>query len=351
MFQPEIIIPLESLGAILATVRSETVDDLVKSSEPNLLSRWLSTKLLPVFSLVANHPSIKTHSINFFNLGLTPIGVFHRILVLQYPIVKMKVAICLLLLVVAQVHCLSGSNGGGDGFYPRGTNSNNQPQTGAQGSSTGPHPADTLDNRLERGGQHSADSDSPHNGNNNAPYSPPKLNEDEQDLFDDFDLDLAMEGLPSPEEVAQAFGGGEEEPLPLHDQSQAGQPGANQHSQNQYPQQQNIQEQQQNNLQQSQQLSGQSTPGGLGTSSSIGSGTKMYGGANLSKADKEYIFEGLRRLYTRKVLPLEEASKYSHFGSPPMSPSDFEAKPMVLIIGQYSVGKTSFIRSLVGVRA
>ena len=29
-----------------------------------------------------------------------------------------------------------------------------------------------------------------------------------------------------------------------------------------------------------------------------------------------------------------------------MGPSDFDAKPMVLILGQYSVGKTSFIRSL-----
>lgn len=50
---------------------------------------------------------------------------------------------------------------------------------------------------------------------------------------------------------------------------------------------------------------------------------------------------------SHQVLPLEIASKYSHFGSPPLGPSDFEAKPMVLILGQYSVGKTSFIRSLV----
>ena len=63
--------------------------------------------------------------------------------------------------------------------------------------------------------------------------------------------------------------------------------------------------------------------------------------------DKDFIFEGLKNLYKKKVLPLEIASKYSHFSSPPMGPSDFEAKPMVLIIGQYSVGKTSFIRSLV----
>ena len=54
----------------------------------------------------------------------------------------------------------------------------------------------------------------------------------------------------------------------------------------------------------------------------------------------------MKNLYRKKVLPLEIASKYAHFASPPMGPSDFEAKPMVLILGQYSVGKTSFIRSL-----
>ncbi|CAM9541226.1 unnamed protein product, partial [Choristocarpus tenellus] len=46
------------------------------------------------------------------------------------------------------------------------------------------------------------------------------------------------------------------------------------------------------------------------------------------------------------ILPLEESSKFSHFHSPPLNPADFDAKPMVLIVGQYSVGKTSFIRSL-----
>jgi EH domain-containing protein 1 len=62
--------------------------------------------------------------------------------------------------------------------------------------------------------------------------------------------------------------------------------------------------------------------------------------------DKDIVFQGLKDLYRKKVLPLEIASKYSHFGSPPLGPSDFDAKPMVLILGQYSVGKTSFIRSL-----
>lgn len=89
--------------------------------------------------------------------------------------------------------------------------------------------------------------------------------------------------------------------------------------------------------------------GGGGANSGTGSSNKMlYGTAagDLSQLDKDLIFEGLKNLYKKKVLPLEVASKYSHFASPPMGPSDFEAKPMVLILGQYSVGKTSFIRSL-----
>lgn len=69
-------------------------------------------------------------------------------------------------------------------------------------------------------------------------------------------------------------------------------------------------------------------------------------GSDLSQVDKDFIFEGLKKLYKKKILPLEMSSKYSQFGSPPLGPSDFEAKPMVLILGQYSVGKTSFIRSL-----
>ena len=68
----------------------------------------------------------------------------------------------------------------------------------------------------------------------------------------------------------------------------------------------------------------------------------------LESFDKNLIFAGLKRMYRKKILPLELSSKYGHFHSPPLSPSDFEAKPMVLLLGQYSVGKTSFIRYLLG---
>jgi len=69
---------------------------------------------------------------------------------------------------------------------------------------------------------------------------------------------------------------------------------------------------------------------------------------DLNQFNKELIFAGLKRLYRKKILPLELSSKYGHFHSPPLSPSDFDAKPMVLLLGQYSVGKTSFIQYLLG---
>jgi len=72
------------------------------------------------------------------------------------------------------------------------------------------------------------------------------------------------------------------------------------------------------------------------------------GGPDLSQFDKDVIFSGLKRLYRKKIRPLELSSKYGHFHSPPLSPSDFDSKPMVLLLGQYSVGKTSFIRYLLG---
>jgi EH domain-containing protein 1 len=69
---------------------------------------------------------------------------------------------------------------------------------------------------------------------------------------------------------------------------------------------------------------------------------------DLSSFDKDYILHGLARLYRKKILPLELSSRYGHFHSPPLAPSDFDAPPMVMLLGQYSVGKTSFIKYLLG---
>mmetsp|Transcript_19149 Transcript_19149/g.32938 ORF Transcript_19149/g.32938 Transcript_19149/m.32938 type:complete len:548 (+) Transcript_19149:333-1976(+) len=60
------------------------------------------------------------------------------------------------------------------------------------------------------------------------------------------------------------------------------------------------------------------------------------------------IIDGLKQIYFQKVKPLEETFKFGHFFSPLMTESDFEAKPSVLLLGQYSTGKTTFIKYLLG---
>lgn len=56
------------------------------------------------------------------------------------------------------------------------------------------------------------------------------------------------------------------------------------------------------------------------------------------------VSEGLKKLYKTKLLPLEESYKFHEFHSPALEDADFDNKPMVLLVGQYSTGKTSFIR-------
>jgi len=58
------------------------------------------------------------------------------------------------------------------------------------------------------------------------------------------------------------------------------------------------------------------------------------------------VSDGLRKLYKTKMLPLEDFYKFHDFHSPPLDDPDFDAKPMILLIGQYSTGKTTFIRYL-----
>lgn len=58
------------------------------------------------------------------------------------------------------------------------------------------------------------------------------------------------------------------------------------------------------------------------------------------------VVEGLKRLYKSKILPLEEFYSFHEFHSPPLEDADFDAKPMILLVGQYSTGKTTFIKYL-----
>ena len=58
------------------------------------------------------------------------------------------------------------------------------------------------------------------------------------------------------------------------------------------------------------------------------------------------VIDGLKKIYRTKLKPLEELYKFGDFYNPIMRDSDFDAKPSVLFLGQYSTGKTSFIRYL-----
>lgn len=60
------------------------------------------------------------------------------------------------------------------------------------------------------------------------------------------------------------------------------------------------------------------------------------------------IFENLRDVYNKKIKPVEEHCLFSKFGSPPLTDGELGAKPIVLLLGQYSTGKTSFIQHLLG---
>ncbi|XP_068212195.1 EH domain-containing protein 3 isoform X1 [Palaemon carinicauda] len=78
----------------------------------------------------------------------------------------------------------------------------------------------------------------------------------------------------------------------------------------------------------------------------------MFSWMNKDEAKKksldvyENVLDGLRKVYKAKVYPLETSYQFHDFHSPALDDPDFDAKPMILLVGQYSTGKTTFIRYL-----
>lgn len=54
------------------------------------------------------------------------------------------------------------------------------------------------------------------------------------------------------------------------------------------------------------------------------------------------LIDELKRSYRTKIRPLEDAYKFSDFHSNALTDTDFDAKPMVLLLGQYSTGKSAY---------
>jgi EH domain-containing protein 3/EH domain-containing protein 1 len=66
------------------------------------------------------------------------------------------------------------------------------------------------------------------------------------------------------------------------------------------------------------------------------------------KSHYHSLLDGLKTIYKSKIKPIEEAFHYDYFQSASLTDTDIDAKPMVLLLGQYSVGKTTFIKHLLG---
>ncbi|KAJ7298040.1 hypothetical protein O6H91_Y020400 [Diphasiastrum complanatum] len=66
----------------------------------------------------------------------------------------------------------------------------------------------------------------------------------------------------------------------------------------------------------------------------------------ISESSVTSVIDGLKRLYLEKLKPLEVTYHFNDFVSQTLSESDFDAKPMVMLLGQYSTGKTTFIKHL-----
>lgn len=56
----------------------------------------------------------------------------------------------------------------------------------------------------------------------------------------------------------------------------------------------------------------------------------------------------MQAIYLGRLKSIEEQYHFPRFYMPTLGPADFAAKPAVLILGQYSTGKTTFIKSLLG---
>jgi len=71
-------------------------------------------------------------------------------------------------------------------------------------------------------------------------------------------------------------------------------------------------------------------------------------GDSAANRESKILRAGLKTIYNTHLKPLEEASCFGDWQSKPLQNSDFDAKPNVLVLGQYSVGKTTSLRYLLG---
>lgn len=79
----------------------------------------------------------------------------------------------------------------------------------------------------------------------------------------------------------------------------------------------------------------------------MAAGSKVPSGDTAERSTK--VQARLKQIYKKAILPVEKRFRYDYFyESPFLSDTEFDSKPQVMLVGQYSVGKTSFIRYILG---
>ena len=73
---------------------------------------------------------------------------------------------------------------------------------------------------------------------------------------------------------------------------------------------------------------------------------KNQEGSQKTSSSLESVTSVLQDVYKKDLLPLEREYQFHDFHSPVLDDTDFDAKPMVMLVGQYSTGKTTFIKYL-----
>eukprot|EP00931_Biecheleriopsis_adriatica_P048977 TRINITY_DN28315_c0_g1_i1.p1 TRINITY_DN28315_c0_g1~~TRINITY_DN28315_c0_g1_i1.p1 ORF type:complete len:504 (-),score=104.49 TRINITY_DN28315_c0_g1_i1:57-1568(-) len=63
------------------------------------------------------------------------------------------------------------------------------------------------------------------------------------------------------------------------------------------------------------------------------------------------VVQRLKSLYMEHLRPIEAQSHFSHFNDAALTACELEARPQVLLVGQYSTGKTSLIKWITGIES
>ena len=86
----------------------------------------------------------------------------------------------------------------------------------------------------------------------------------------------------------------------------------------------------------------------MSNSSSSGSNSKVASSGNEERTQDAKVVRELKKLYFDSLVDIEKKFYFNELHRRAMLPAELSSKPTILLLGQYSTGKTTFIRHLIG---